>query len=136
MDHEEFMGLMICLTGLMIAVPAFGYSTMVHTKKMKVKAGNHTAGNLFLMWLTILLIPFAIEFQSRLIGHFVFMLVFGFLGFRIVYFLGGMGIGWHNRSDMFRSCVSAGLMVLIFQLLYCMGIRGKYLYPFSQAIYT
>lgn len=135
MSTQEQMGFMIVFSGVCILPVAFGYSTKVHTRKIR-SDGKKTElmVNFIMVWLLLSMIPVAIFSQSTLIGYLCFCIIYTLLGFRIIFFGLGYALGWDSENALENS-VKATFIIIVSYI--SVGIYFKveyYIQPFASAI--
>ena len=101
MDITEQFGFMIVVSGMFMLTLAYGYSTYLHTRKIR-SDGKHKdlVLNMVMVWYVLCAVPMAILMQSTFLGYVTFSIVFTLLGFRMIFFGLGIAIGWDDEDTM------------------------------------
>ena len=108
---------MIALTGMMMVIPTFLYSSLLHTRKLRRKKNPDNFVNLVLSWVLVCYFPMAIEFQSSMIGAAVLGIMFFGLGFRMEVFGFGICLGWETDSGAVITFFTSLMFIMIYTIL-------------------
>ena len=126
---------MIAVFGLFFTMLAQGYSMYLHVSKLRVKVDENIAANLILVWDMLIIIPIAIILQSTFLGYMAFCILFTILGFRMMFFGLGIGLGWDDNATMERSASSSAFILACYTgFRLTDDIEPKYIDPFRSAI--
>jgi len=94
---KQDTGFWVAFAGITFAMPMFFYSTYIHTKNLRSSGkSKEIVINLYMLWLVLFWIPVCVRHQSTLVGYMCFIVIFTFLGFRMVFFGLGIGLGWED----------------------------------------
>jgi hypothetical protein len=134
MDQSENLGKMTVIFGLFGTVLAILYSTFLHALKLRSPPEKNMIVNMIMVWVIFSMVPIAICIKSVFLGYMVFIAVFTLLGFRMVFFGLGIGLGWDDDETMERSATTTFSILTTYIILRLTGLEQSYLYPFRSAI--
>jgi len=129
---EADAGIMVTVSGSLVVIPAFGYSTLLwagrHGKSEDLKT-------LMPLWLAVCWMPSAIHFQSTLLGYMVVLALFSALGFGVTCHGLCYLVGFKSESAMQRVCASSLALVIGFTALRAnYHVPATWLEPFLSPI--
>lgn len=135
MEQEEDPATMVALTGTVLAIPSFAYSTLLWGGRLVKSTKSETLLQMVQLWLVCCWAPLAVHFSSVLFGYLSVLALFGMLGFGVsargcCYF-----IGFDSNDALQRSAVTAAILLVFFLILrILLGISPHYLAPFEPPV--
>jgi len=121
----------VCLAGGLAFVPAWVYSTKLHTP-----VGDNVDAYMCVSGCMLcgVLVPLSLIHQSPLIGFFAVLSLYAALGFVFAAFGLGFVIGF-DGSDSTRRCLVASIvLVLLFSSFRVSGVEPLYIQPFAVGV--
>lgn len=121
----------VCLAGGLAFVPAWGYSTKLHTVgKGDADAFMCLSGCM----LAGVLVPLALIHESPLIGFCAVLAFYASLGFVFAAFGWGFVVGFQGEKSMRRCLVASIVLILMFSSFRVLGLDPLYMRPFAVGV--
>lgn len=121
-------GIMVSLTGGLLFIPCWAYSTSLHMNKPGGDKDKFLMLSHFLV--AGLMIPLALIHQSSLLGFLAVLAVYGGLGFIFLAFGWGFAIGFDSRDALNRCIVASVVLILAFTSFRVLGRNPTWVRPF------
>jgi len=134
-DAEVSANEMVSLTGSILALPCFSYSTLLWGGRLAKNTSHTFLAQLVQGWLFCSWAPLAVHFSSTLFGFLAISALFGILGFGV----GCRGlcyyIGFISEDALQRCTVVGGILISTFTgLRACNIVPSPWLSPFETPV--
>lgn len=119
-------GIFITLTGLVLSIPCFAYSLLLHGAPMSsALTRSGVVVPLVSLWIAAIWMSWAVFYSSHLLAFFSVAAFYSALGFSVVCFGLCWCIGWRNAKTMERTAVASALLLLLFSGLRVAGVASE-----------